>query len=87
MIESPRQFHFNAIADNLRNAIRKGEISTYDAETITLHLAERFRRDPRDFDPYDPVPRARLWPWVAGAVAFVAVPVAVILLLDLGGLR
>lgn len=86
MTETPRQFHFNVIADTLCDAMRKGEISEYDAETITMHLAERFRRA-RDFDPYDPVPRARLWPWVAGTVAFVAAPVAVILLLDLGGLR
>lgn len=86
MTESPKWFYYAMVADNLRNAIRKGEISEYDAEAITMHLAERFRRA-RDFDPYDPVPRARLWPWVVGAVAFVAAPVAVILLLDFGGLR
>lgn len=73
MTESPRQFHCNAIEHRLRDAIRKGEISEHDAEVITMHLSERFRRA-RDFDPYEPVPRVRLWPWVAaGAAALFAV--------------
>lgn len=78
MTESPWRFHCNAIEHRLREAIRKGEISELDAEIVTLYLAEKFRRA-RDFDPYEPLPRAILWPWVAaGAAALAALPALIV---------